>query len=571
MYGWHQNILFIDLDRKKFEYFHPEEKILKENIGGKGLAGYYLKDHIKKDCSDPSLPLIFATAPLIDTPSPTSGRMTIMSRSPLTGTICDSSVGGHLGKQIKRCGLDAIIITGRSNSLTGLIISEDKIEFCPCPQFAQTPTNEVFDALDSGYSAAVIGPSAENGVLFSNICIDRRFFAGRGGLGLIMANKNLKYLAVCGGKKTRIADKEALNRAKKEVFRLVSASPMISGEYGLKKVGTSAMYDLMHNRRMMPTANFARTYFPEAKNMNAYNIQRSYKTKRQGCSGCYILCKVNDENKKELPEFETLSHFSALLNNTSIESVVNANILCTELGMDTISTGATLSCFQEIHNKRLNSICDYIKKIAYRKDEGEILGKGAFRYASHFSRQDLAMCVKKLELPAYDPRGAYGMALAYATSTRGGCHLRAYPISHEILRKPVATDRFSFTGKARIIKYSEDLNAIIDSLTACKFLFFGVSIEEYSSIFNAVTGCDYNREKLMHIGEKIYFRERLMNIENGFDHKDDDLPQRFFKEAGSSGDGIEIPPINRKDFLDARSDYYKIRGLSETGMPINIS
>ena len=177
------------------------------------------------------------------------------------------------------------------------------------------------------------------------------------------------------------------------------------------------------------------------------------------------------------------------------------------------------------------------------------------------------MDVKGQELPAYDPRGAYGMALAYATSTRGGCHLRAYPISHEILRKPVATDRFTFSGKARIIKLAEDLNAVVDSLTACKFIFFAAGLEEYARAFTAVTGATTTAQDLLRAGERIFYQERLMNAANGFTAADDDLPKRFFTEPGSSGNGLEIRALDREDFLAARARYYRIRGLDKEGRP----
>ncbi|MCX8070582.1 MAG: aldehyde ferredoxin oxidoreductase C-terminal domain-containing protein, partial [Thermodesulfovibrionales bacterium] len=154
---------------------------------------------------------------------------------------------------------------------------------------------------------------------------------------------------------------------------------------------------------------------------------------------------------------------------------------------------------------------------------------------------------------------------AYAVSSRGGCHLRAYPISYEILRKPVAVDRFSFEGKARMIKLSEDLNAVIDSLTACKFVFFSATLEEYSRVISAVTGIDYSVQDLLNIGDRICKLERSLNNQNGFDIKDDILPDRFFTEEGSSTDQIKICPINKKDFLDAVLRYYKIRGASSDG------
>jgi aldehyde:ferredoxin oxidoreductase len=177
------------------------------------------------------------------------------------------------------------------------------------------------------------------------------------------------------------------------------------------------------------------------------------------------------------------------------------------------------------------------------------------------------MTVKGLELPAYDPRGAYGMALGYAVSTRGGCHLRAYPIGSEILRKPVPTDPFSFHGKARLVKIAEDLNAIVDSLTACKFIFFAASLEEYSKVFTAVTGIEISGQELLKTGERIYYAERMMNAKNGFTSQDDDLPSRFFTEAGSTTSHMQIPPIDREAFLQARQKYYLIRGLNPQGMP----
>ncbi len=175
------------------------------------------------------------------------------------------------------------------------------------------------------------------------------------------------------------------------------------------------------------------------------------------------------------------------------------------------------------------------------------------------------MSVKSLELPAYDPRGAYGMALAYCTSNRGGCHLRASPISHEILRKPVATDRFSFSGKARIIKIAEDTNAAVDSLVACKFSFFGATLEEYAELLAATTGVEYTPQGLKEIGERICLTERFYNFANGFAAQDDLLPERFFAEPGSSGEGIEIPPIDRARFDEELQKYYRIRGLTPEG------
>jgi aldehyde:ferredoxin oxidoreductase len=235
--------------------------------------------------------------------------------------------------------------------------------------------------------------------------------------------------------------------------------------------------------------------------------------------------------------------------------------------MDTITAAATLSAWGEIRGAfpAADELPGLLNDIALQRGDGRLLALGSRRLAEQSGHPEFSMSVKSLELPAYDPRGAYGMALAYCTSNRGGCHLRAYPISHEILRKPVPTDRFSFSGKARIISIAEDTNAAVDSLVVCKFAFFGASLEEYAELLTAVTGVDYSPQRLKEIGRRIVLTERFYNCANGFSRKDDMLPERFFSEAGSSGDGIDIHPLDRARFEEELDKYYRIRGLNSDG------
>lgn len=568
MKGWTGKILKIDLTSQKTEIITPSEEIYHKYIGGRGLAGYYLREWVNLPCEDPRMPLLFFTGPLVQTTSPTSGRMTVMSRSPLTGTIGDTSVGGKFGSELKRAGWDGIIITGKSVYLSGITIENDDVKFTNAEHLEQKTVSEIREDVKTGRSTCCTGPAADNGCLFANIIFDGHYCSGRNGLGISMANKQLKYITIKGSGKTKVDNPELLKKAREEILRLSAASPILQGELGITHFGTGAIYDLIHGRRMMPTNNFKATHFDSAESMNAYKYKEKYKTKRSGCQGCHLLCKQKGKNGEKMPEFETMSHFSALINNKDLDIVVEANRLCDELGIDTITAGATIACYQEIEKKELKGkeILELLKDMAYSKGVGKELKEGSFRYAKRQGQTESSITVKGQELPAYDPRGAYGMALAYATSTRGACHLRAYPISHEILRKPVATDRFTFSGKARIIKISEDLNAVIDSLTACKFLFFAASLEEFAKAYTAVTGVNTSAQDLLACGERIYMNERAMNCSNGFSASDDDLPERFFTLEGSSGEGININPINRDDFLKCRGDYYKIRGLDENGM-----
>lgn len=570
MHGWTGNIVIIDLTARSFRVESPDPEVYRLFIGGKGMAGFYLKDHIARNWDDPQIPLMLFAGPLVGTPAPTSGRMTVMSKSPLTGTIGDASVGGAFGTELKKAGFDGIVIHGKAARVSGIEITDGHVSFTDAKYLTGRYLSDIHDTLKAKGAHAATGPAAENGVRFSNIMFDGHYAAGRNGLGLVFWVKNLKYITVKGRQKPRIYDSEGLQKAREDILRLAAASPAIMGEMGITHYGTGALYDLTSSRRMMPTDNFRHTHFAPAGQMNAHAYKARYGSKKTGCRGCHILCKKTATTGEMLPEFETMNHFSALINNDDISVVVSANTLCNEMGMDTISAGATLACYAEINDCQLRGhmISTLLTDMALSQGVGQELKDGSHAYAASKGRPEASMAVKKLELPAYDPRGAYGMALGYAVSTRGGCHLRAYTIGSEVLRKPVPIDRFTFSGKARIVKIAEDVNAVVDSLTACKFIFFGASIEEYAKAFSAVTGIPASGQELLKIGEKIIYQERMLNCVNGFSAADDDLPKRFFEEPGSGSRRISIPPLPRKDFLSARNTYYRIRGLDENGTPV---
>ena len=573
MYGWTGKILHVDLTRRRWDIEMPDPDFYVHYTGGKGLGGYYLRPRAQLDWDHPDMVVSIFTGPLVATTAPTSGRAHLVSKSPLTGLVGDASVGGKLATRIKRAGWDGLVITGKSDGPVGLEIQDSRVTIKDASHLWGMTTDAVHLSLEPGKAGlAVIGPAAENGVRFASVTTDRHHCAGRTGLGLSLAAKNLKYILVNGSGRVAVSRPRELKQAREEILRLTAASPVLMGPYGFTCLGTGAVYDLMDNRRMMPTDNFRRTRFEHAAQLNAAAYAKALTPRKYGCRGCHILCKKIGKRQGRsisMPEFETMSHFTALIGSMDLDLVVAANQRCNHLGMDTISAAATLACRREIKGKdyTTDKVLSLLDDMALGRGEGKLLGQGAARYASALGQPECAMAVKGLELPAYDPRGAYGMALGYAVSTRGGCHLRAYPISHEILRKPVATDRFTFSGKARIIKISEDLNAMVDSLTACKFTFFAASLEEYAKAYTAVTGVDAGAQDLLLWGERIYYNERIINFVNGFDSRQDDLPARFFNESGSSGNAIEIPPIDRDAFLSTRDRYYRVRGVDQTGCP----
>ncbi|HEX9079268.1 MAG TPA: aldehyde ferredoxin oxidoreductase family protein [Desulfuromonadaceae bacterium] len=567
MHGWTGQLLRVDLTEGTARREAIPRQILVEYLGGRGLGVRLMRDSFHLDPFDPAMPLIFAVGPLCGTPAPTAARLSVVSRSPLTGTVCDCSAGGRFAWRLKSAGLDALIITGRSPEPVALALRPGEAEILPAGGLWGTDIPATVAALGARGSVAAIGPAGENGVLFASIVMGEGDSADRGGLGAVMGAKNLKAVVVDGDLKTEIADPALFDKARADVMRLFKASPVIFGALGIAEFGTPVLVDLMAQRRMTPTENFRKTFFEHSGAYSGPAIKAACRAHKDGCYGCPIQCRKSTPQGERLPEYDTVSHFGALNNVDDLAAIIRANRVCNDLGLDTVTAAATLAAWGEIRGRfpLAEEMPGLLADIALVRGEGELLAKGSRRLAEKLGRPELSMSVKSLELPAYDPRGAYGMALAYATSTRGGCHLRAYPIAHEILRKPVPTDRFSFSGKARIIAIAEDTNAAVDSLAACKFAFFGASLEEYAELLSAVTGITYSPQRLQEIGRRICLTERFYNCTNGFSRRDDTLPERFFTEPGTSGDGIEIRPLERCRFEEELDKYYRIRGLNNGG------
>ena len=563
MSGYTGKSATIDLTTLKISIFETSADLRNRYLGGRGMGVAMACDRASEEYDSPVMPLIFSTGPLVGTSAPTSGRMSVVARSPLTDTIFDCSVGGRFATELKKAGFDMIEVIGISNKWAAIEIGDESLSIVDAEGLAGMNVSELSGVLGTEGSFAAIGRAGEKGVRFASIIVDGHFAAGRGGLGAVMGAKKLKAIKVRGNGKIPVFDPGGLKTAREDIMRLLRASPAVFGEFGLSEFGTAALVDLIHARRMEPTDNFRKTLFEGSAKYSGYAMKTGYQTRKAGCAGCPVLCKKIGSDGSVMPEYETVSHFGALNGCSDLGAIVEANRICNDFGIDTITAASTIACHAEIEGVAFGpaDILKLLRAIAEKDGEtGSALSEGSYRYALSQGRPELSMSVKKLEMPAYDPRGAYGMALAYSTSNRGGCHLRAYPVSHEILRKPVATDRFSFEGKARMIKIAEDMNAVVDSLTACKFLFFAAGLEEYSKVLNAVTGTDHDVQSLLAIGERIWNLEHSINVANGFDESQDDLPERFFMEEGSSGATVRIPPVNRKDFLKARDNYYRIRG-----------
>ncbi|MHC1610740.1 MAG: aldehyde ferredoxin oxidoreductase family protein [Candidatus Methanospirareceae archaeon] len=562
VYGWKNKILRIDLSRGKVDSFTPESSLLKDYIGGRGLGARMVYDAGKVEALSPANLLVFAAGPLTGTSTPASGRVSLSTKSPLTGTIFDSNCGGSFGPELKKAGYDAVIICGKSQDPVFIEIEDERVDVRPAEKLWGKNVKETTKLLKDKGSVACIGRAGEKQVLLAAIISDAVHAFGRGGLGAVMGSKNLKAVVVKGTGSVEIFDQTEFQKQKKTINRLLIASPSISK--GLSVFGTPFLVKVTSWMKILPVANF-RGGEPDfdLTPFFAKSIMKRWLPQRRACYSCPIACKREDKDGNELPEYETVGLMSANIQNPDYGAVVEANRLCNDYGLDTISVAGVLGCYSEIRREGISpaELLRFTRLIGEKEGIGEELGRGAKLFSEAEGCPESSIQVKGLELPAYDPRGVKGLGFSYATSNRGGCHTRAYLVAPEILRKPKAIDPYTLAGKAGHTKIFQDRFAAVDSLVVCKFAFLGVGEEEYANILSAVTGVDYTSEDFMLAGERIWNVERLYNLREGFSKDDDTLPERFFKEE------VNGEVIDRKTFLKTRDEYYRMRGWDENGVP----
>jgi aldehyde:ferredoxin oxidoreductase len=580
MNGWMGKIVKVDLGRETQEAVVVSETTRRRYIGGRGLGVKLYGDL----CPNPIDPLaednvlIFMTGPLTGTLM-TSGRYQVISRSPLTGTICDSSSGGQFGAALKGGGLDGLVVRGRADKPVYLWVHDGEVEIRDASALwgldTQRTQKGIQADLPSRASAACIGPAGENGILFAAIMNDKDRAAGRGGLGAVMGSKNLKAVAASGSQPVAVGDPTGYKDLASRLDRIVDKNP-VTGK-SLQVLGTSVLVNIINAHGMFPTENFRRGVFNDAEGTSGEKIAEALLQHQSACYKCPIGCgrttRTRDKNG-EGPEYETVWAFGAHLGISDLTAITEANYACNELGLDTITMGSTIGCGMELCETGAwkeslrwgdaGKLRDWVTDTAYRRGIGAELALGSKRLAAKFGRPELAMQVKGMEIPAYDPRGAQGMALSYATSNRGGCHMRAYMIAPEILGHPVFLDRFSTAGKAELVALFQDVSAVVDSAVLCRFLQFAVGISTFAEMLRVVTGLDFSDEELMTIGRRIYTLERLFNNRAGFGRGDDTLPPRFFDEEFQTGSSRHRR-VQLKEMLD---DYYAVRGWDRSGVPL---
>jgi aldehyde:ferredoxin oxidoreductase len=557
MFGWTGKTIIIDLTNYRINETKSDIKDLHTYIGGRGLGVKLYSDLMKPDIDPLSSEniLIFTTGPLTGTAAPLSGRHVMVSKSPLTGTIFDSSSGGFFGKELKFADIDALIIKGASDEPAYISIKDDDIEIHPATNIWGENVRKCTDMLSNQGRVACIGRAGERLIPLANVMNDYFHACGRGGLGAVMGLKKLKAIVVKGSTKPMIANEDRFQKVRAKALDLIN-----KGSTGLSMYGTSALLNLMNHMKILPSENFRKNEFSDAFKVTGEFIKENYDIKGHACYNCSIACKHIIKNGYfagfVVPEYETLWAFGPDNNNPDIEKIIKVNRLCNDYGIDTISTGSTIAAYAEIMGEDVKDLEEYVKQMGEGTGKGKELGKGSKSLSGYYEK-DVSMHCKGLELPGYDPRGLMGMALAYATSNRGGCHLRAYMAAPEVLGKPERVDRLTFSGKAHLVKIYQDEMAALDSLVLCMFSSFSIGKELFPEMLSAATGIDYSIDEYLKCGEKIWDLERLFNVRAGLSRKDDTLPERFFEKGG----------IDRYGFEKTLDEYYHLRGWDENGVP----
>ncbi len=596
-YGHAGKILHIDVGTEKFWIEELDERLVLDYVGGRGLAGRVMFSEVAPgtDPLGPSNHLIFVNGPLAGTPAQSFARWIVTTRSPLTGTYMRSSGGGRLAWAMKRAGFDMVDIEGCAARPVCLHVTPEGVAFHDAAEVWGAGTGPTQDQVrtlvgDPGAVVACIGPAGEVGVRFACIFSDTRS-ASRGGVGTVMGAKRIKAIAFSGDRRTGVAEPERFRqvvRKQVESFRDAPSRVMFS------KYGTMSSAEYMHMVGIFPTRNFQECSLPEVSNLSG-DAYISLRQRDVGCHGCIVKCgkllRVEEGPFQgaecDGPDYETIWAFSASLGCTDVGLTVAANQVCDELGMDTITTGNLLGFLMELVQRgivsesefpgldlswgRKDSILKAITMIGRREGIGELLSHGVKRVSDHLGSeaQKLAMHVKGLELSAYEPRSCKAQGLSFATSSIGAQHTLGYA-AQEIYGKttPFRTYPLSLDRKGYLCKYIQDEAALMETGIACAFFVSQgwLTADTYAELLHALTGIDEfgDVDHLWGVGERIFNLERLMNIREGFDKKDDTLPSRMLSEPLRGGPG-EGHVFELDELLD---EYYRERGWdAETGHP----
>jgi aldehyde:ferredoxin oxidoreductase len=590
MYGYHGRVLVVNLTNRSHHWEHIPEEALRQFIGGIGLGTYLLYKYCPPgvDALSADNPLIFVGSPLVGTRLTTSSKFAVLTKSPLTGFIGDSLSSSFLATELKRTCGDALIITGQADVATLLYIEDGHPQFLSATDLMGLSTSEteqsVKQRLGEKVRVACIGPAGEALVKYASIANDGGRQAGRCGPGAVMGSKNLKALALRGHREAPTADPEATRRYSIDLSRrsLGAATEKYRG------LGTIANVSVFNRLGTLPTRNFRESTFEGAERVSGEQFHQGHLVKNAHCANCTIGCEkilvTSDQGKKSQGrmEYESLFALGPLCGIDDPNTLIRAASLCDELGVDTISSGATIAWAMECFERGLLTTTDtggidlsfgnaealitVLEGIGHREGIGDLLADGSRHASARLGQgsEAWAMHVKGLEMPGYEPRSLKTMALGLAVTPRGACHNRSSAYEADFSTR---VDRLTVDEKrGRIAADSEDFEAVLDSLIWCKFLrkAFHDFYAESAQVYSMITGWEMTPDGLKQAGERINNLKKLFNIREGWSRADDTLPPRVLREKLPSGVVAGVG-LTRKELDYMIGGYYRARGWTEDG------
>lgn len=596
VYGYFNKIMRIDLNNGNISYESHDEEYFKTFMGGSTLGAKILYDEVPKD-SDPfddSNKVIFATGPFQGTGIPGSAKWSIIAKSPLTSTLGDSAAGGKFGPNFKGCGIDALIVEGKSPKPVYIWITEEKVEIRDAEEIWGKDLYETVDLVreetNEKASIAAIGPAGELKVRYASVGIDKHSYAGRAGVGAIMGSKNLKAVAVMGKKKPEFYDEQKLKEIKTQITKALAKDER---GHDLKRCGTPGGFATYNGLDNTPKKYWdGCCWSKEGEALEAAMYNDVLKVKPQPCLYCPLAChrhvSVHDE-KYDIegagPEYETLAMLGANVLVNDLKAVAGAHDLCNKYGIDVISTGAVIGFAMEAFEKgwidesdtdglklewaNPDLMLDMIHLIGKRQGIGDRLAEGTYFFSKSLGKEEYSVQVRGLDSPGHDPRLCYSLAVNYATGTRGACHYRGCPEETEIgdfllpefgIDKP--TEYFELEGKTNLALVHQDFGAIMGSAVLCAFMFVEgeASITAYLNALNAATGWNWEVEDLVKSGERMYTFQRILNIRDGKGPEFDTMPMKFSKPAPDGFRKGKFPP-----FETMIKECYELRGWDDKG------
>ena len=579
--AYYEKIARINLSTGEIKVEPLDLELAHKFIGGRGLGTKILYDEgvATVEPLSPENKLIYITGPMTGAAAPSTGRYMVVTKSPLTGMIACSNSGGIWGAKLKHAGWDAIIVEGQAPEWTYISIEDDKIQLLDAREYLGMMSEEMDTKLKEkhGPTASVlnIGPAGEKQVLLAAIMNDKDRAAGRSGVGAVMGSKRLKAIVVKSSriKLDNIADEEALKAATKNAMDVLMANPVTSS--GLKQLGTAILVNIINNVGSLPTKNWQESYYEQAEDISGEALAEKYLVRPGACYRCPIACgRIINVNGHVTggPEYEPLWAYGANCGNNDLNVIDECNMLCNEYGLDAISTPCTIAAAMKLYQRgaikeedcagvplewgSTKALVEWTKRMGNPETELDwLMSSGSARLCEHYGMPEISMSVKKQEMPAYDARGIQGIGITYATSNRGGCHVRGYMISPEVLGLPQQLDRTVTDDKAAWAKTFQDLTAVIDSMGHCLFTSFAMGAQEYTDLLNAATGTNWTVEEVLEIGDRIYNIERMFNKAAGMKPEDDRLPKRLLNDPivnGPSKGMVSQLPLTLPQYYEAR-------------------